>query len=97
MSTSSVSINVTTIATSSASGVYVHPSDDLFVSHIENIGVPLVTQLLVGSENYIPWWKSKERALGVKMKIGFVKGDFPKPVDAYQRARWDKCNNVTLT
>ncbi|KAL9659125.1 hypothetical protein QQ045_018652 [Rhodiola kirilowii] len=31
------------------------------------------------------------------MKKVFVKGDFPKPADAYQRAHWDKCNNVVLT
>ncbi|CAM8949023.1 unnamed protein product [Rhodiola kirilowii] len=88
----------TLTSSSSSSDVYAHPSDDpLFVSHNENIGVPLVTQLLTGSENYITWRKSMERALGVKMKLGFVKGDFPKPTDAYQRARWDKCNNVVLT
>ncbi|KAL9672999.1 hypothetical protein QQ045_029252 [Rhodiola kirilowii] len=34
-----------------------------------------------------------EMALGIKMKLGFVRGEFPIPVDAYQGARWDKCNN----
>ncbi|CAM8968743.1 unnamed protein product [Rhodiola kirilowii] len=35
-----------------------------------------------------------EMALGIKMKIGFVRGEFPRPIDAYQGARWDKYNNV---
>ncbi|KAL9691544.1 hypothetical protein QQ045_011968 [Rhodiola kirilowii] len=31
------------------------------------------------------------------MKLGFVRGEFPRPDDAYQDARWDKCNNVVLS
>ncbi|KAL9667154.1 hypothetical protein QQ045_001503 [Rhodiola kirilowii] len=38
-----------------------------------------------------------EIALGIKMKLGFVRGEFPRPIDAYQGARWDKCNNVVLS
>ncbi|CAM8879434.1 unnamed protein product [Rhodiola kirilowii] len=36
-------------------------------------------------------------ALGIKMKLGFVRGAFPRPEDPYQAARWDKCNNVVLS
>ncbi|CAM8957069.1 unnamed protein product [Rhodiola kirilowii] len=36
-------------------------------------------------------------ALGIKMKLDFVRGEFPRPTDAYQGARWDKCNNVVLS
>ncbi|CAM8941688.1 unnamed protein product [Rhodiola kirilowii] len=36
-------------------------------------------------------------ALGIKMKLGFVHGAFPRPTDPYQGARWDKCNNVVLS
>ncbi|CAM8883292.1 unnamed protein product [Rhodiola kirilowii] len=36
-------------------------------------------------------------ALGIKMKLGFVRGAFPRPEDPYQDARWDKCNNVVLS
>ncbi|KAL9686702.1 hypothetical protein QQ045_031095 [Rhodiola kirilowii] len=91
-------VHSTAATSSTSSETYAHPSDDpQFVNHNENVGAPIVTQLLVGSENYIPWRKSMERALGMKMKLGFIKGHFPKPTDTYQLARWDKCNNVVLT
>ncbi|CAM8890250.1 unnamed protein product [Rhodiola kirilowii] len=38
-----------------------------------------------------------EMALGIKMKLGFICGEFTRPIDAYQGARWDKCNNVVLS
>ncbi|CAM8967436.1 unnamed protein product [Rhodiola kirilowii] len=38
-----------------------------------------------------------EMALGIKMKLGFVRGQFQKPTDPYQGARWDTCNNVVLS
>ncbi|CAM8972963.1 unnamed protein product [Rhodiola kirilowii] len=38
-----------------------------------------------------------EMALGIKMKHAFVRGQFPRPIDPYQGARWDKCNNVVLS
>ncbi|CAM8886686.1 unnamed protein product [Rhodiola kirilowii] len=71
--------------------------DPLFVNSSENMAVSLVTQPLVGDKNYLNWRKSMEMALGIKMKLSFVKGDFPRPTDAYQGARWDKCNNVVLS
>ncbi|CAM8877982.1 unnamed protein product [Rhodiola kirilowii] len=80
--------NSTTATSSTSPETYIRPSDDpLFVSLNENVGVPIVTQLFVGAENYIPWCKYMERALGVKMKLGFIKRQFPRSVDAYQLAR----------
>ncbi|CAM8877096.1 unnamed protein product [Rhodiola kirilowii] len=76
----------------------VQPADDpLYVSKKESVGSAIVTQLLTGAENYITWRKSMEVALGVKMKLGFVRGDFPRPTDAYQLARWERCNNVIFS
>ncbi|KAL9688394.1 hypothetical protein QQ045_032815 [Rhodiola kirilowii] len=70
--------------------------DQLFVNSNENVAVLLVTQPLISDKNYLNWRKSMEMALGIKMKLGFLRGDFPRPVDAYQGARWDKCNNIML-
>ncbi|KAL9682380.1 hypothetical protein QQ045_014177 [Rhodiola kirilowii] len=90
--------NPITAISSTTPETYIHSSDDpLFVSHNENVGALIVTQPLVGSENYNPWRKFIERALGVKMKLGFIKRQVPRPTDVYQLARWDKCNNVVLT
>ncbi|KAL9665988.1 hypothetical protein QQ045_000309 [Rhodiola kirilowii] len=50
----------------------------------ENVAVSLVTQPLVRDNNYLNWRKSMEMALGIKMKLGFVRGEFPRPVDVYQ-------------
>ncbi|CAM8945339.1 unnamed protein product [Rhodiola kirilowii] len=38
-----------------------------------------------------------EVALSVKMKLGFVKGNFPRPTDPYQLARWERYNNVIFS
>ncbi|CAM8999013.1 unnamed protein product [Rhodiola kirilowii] len=85
-----------TTATASSSTVpIVNLADDpLFVNNNENVAASLVTQPLIGEKNYLNWRKSMEMALGIKMKLGFVRGEFPRPIDAYQGARWDKCNNV---
>ncbi|CAM8997807.1 unnamed protein product [Rhodiola kirilowii] len=38
------------------------------------------------------------RSLGIKAKLGFVQGSFPRPVDnPFELARWDRCNNVILS
>ncbi|CAM8942273.1 unnamed protein product [Rhodiola kirilowii] len=78
---------------------YFNPADDpLFVGHNENIGASLVSQKLTGTANYIPWRASMMRALGIKAKLGFVQGLFPKPTnDPYQLARWERCNGVILS
>ncbi|CAM9000088.1 unnamed protein product [Rhodiola kirilowii] len=76
----------------------VQPVDDpLYVSKNEVVGSPIVTKLLTSVENFFTWKKSMEVALGVKMKIDFVKGNFPSPTDPYQLARWEKCNNVIFS
>lgn len=38
-----------------------------------------------------------ERAFGIKSKLGFVRGDFPRPTDPYQLVRWERCDSVVLT
>ncbi|CAM8969548.1 unnamed protein product [Rhodiola kirilowii] len=38
------------------------------------------------------------RSLGIKAKLGFVQGMFPKPTDdPYKLARWERCNGVVLS
>ncbi|CAM8908410.1 unnamed protein product [Rhodiola kirilowii] len=71
--------------------------DPLYVNSNENVVMSLVTQPLVGDKNYLNWCKSMEMALEIKMKLGLVRGEFPRPTDAYQGPRWDKYNNVVLS
>ncbi|CAM8920521.1 unnamed protein product [Rhodiola kirilowii] len=89
-------VNSTSAGSSSTAALHL-ADDPLFVNSNENVVVSLVTQPLVGDKNYLNWRKSMEMALGIKMKLGFVRGEFPRPVDAYQGVRWDKCNNVVLS
>lgn len=35
-----------------------------------------------------------EMSLGFKLKLGFARGDFPKPSDPYKLARWKRCNSA---
>ena len=64
---------------------FVHPSD----------GPGLVTVLpkLTGS-NYHSWARSMKRALGGKMKIEFIDGSLPAPVDSFDPSlrAWNRCN-----
>lgn len=36
-------------------------------------------------------------ALGFKSKLGFVRGDFPRPSDPYELTKWERCNSVVHT
>ncbi|KAL9659613.1 hypothetical protein QQ045_024420 [Rhodiola kirilowii] len=96
-STAPTTISGTAPSTTSVQHVPCLTDDPLYVNSTENVAVSLVTQPLVGDKNYLNWRKSMEMALGIKMKLGFVRGEFPRPTDTYQAARWDKCNNVVLS
>ncbi|KAL9665932.1 hypothetical protein QQ045_000253 [Rhodiola kirilowii] len=75
----------TTHASSSTSipNVTCLADDPLYVNITENV-ISLVTQPLVGDKNYLNWPKSMEMALGMEMEVGLVRGEFPRPTDAYQ-------------
>ncbi|CAM8893240.1 unnamed protein product [Rhodiola kirilowii] len=78
---------------------FFNPADDpLFVGNNENIGASLVSSKLVNADNFIPWRSSMIRSLGIKAKLGFVQGLFPKPTDdPYKLVRWERCNGVVLS
>lgn len=71
--------------------------DPFFVSSTESVTAPLVNIPLFGLKNFISWKRGMERALGIKSKLGFVRGDFPKPTDSLELTRWERCNSVILT
>ena len=51
------------------------PMDDpLFLHHAENPSLVLVTQPLVGGENYSTWARAMRKALLTKNKLGFIDG-----------------------
>ena len=78
------------------------PMDDpLFLHHAENPSLVLVTQPLIGGENYSAWARAVRKALLTKNKLGFIDGTLtlssplistPSSVQA-----WIRCDNMVGT
>ena len=79
-----------------------YPIDDpLFLHHAENPSLVLVTQPLIGGENYAAWAHVVRKALLTKNKLGFIDGTLtlssplvstPSNVQA-----WIRCDNMVGT
>ena len=51
------------------------PMDDpLFLYHAESQSIVLITQPLIGGENYSAWAQAVRKALLTKNKLGFIDG-----------------------
>ena len=78
------------------------PMDNpLFLHHAENPSLVLVTQPLIGDENYAAWARAVRKALLTKNKLGFIDGTLtlssplvstPSNVQA-----WIRCDNMVGT
>ena len=78
------------------------PMDDpLFLQHTENPSLVLVTQPLIGGENYSTWARAVRKALFAKNKLGVIDGTLtlssplistPSSVQA-----WIRCDNMVGT
>ena len=75
---STMNINGSTDASTSlnpSSSSQESPMDDpLFLHHAENPSLVLVTQSLIGGENYAAWARAIRKALLTKNKLGFIDG-----------------------
>ena len=76
-------------------------NDPLFLHHAENPSLVLVTQPLIGGENYSTWARAMRKALLTKNKLGFIDGTLtlssplissPSPMQA-----WIRCDNMVGT
>ncbi|CAM8962566.1 unnamed protein product [Rhodiola kirilowii] len=82
---------------------YVNPTpasvvdDPYYVHHNEITGNPIVTDVLVGQENYMSWKRSMEIAMSRRSKLAFIQGKYPKPSDPVMAARWQRCNDVLMS
>ncbi|CAM8880974.1 unnamed protein product [Rhodiola kirilowii] len=73
-------------------------TDDIYsFNNNEITGSSIVSEVLVGRENFITWSKSMEIALSVRSKLEFVLGKHPKPSDPALHSKWKRCNDVILT
>ncbi|PWA80700.1 hypothetical protein CTI12_AA114230 [Artemisia annua] len=67
--------------------LFLHPSD--------GPGTLMVTEKLLGAQNYRSWRRLVEIALSTKWKLGFIRGTVPRSVDgASLQEQWDTCNNL---
>ncbi|KAF8365215.1 hypothetical protein HHK36_032766 [Tetracentron sinense] len=69
-----------------------------FLSNGDSPGIALVSQHLVGSENYNTWEISITVALDAKMKYGFVNGEIQMPaiVDS-SYSSWKRVNSMVIS
>ncbi|XP_073019487.1 uncharacterized protein [Primulina eburnea] len=70
--------------------MYINPSDTL--------GMNLVSDQLVGTENYGIWSRAMLIALQAKNKIGFIDGTCKKPeAGSALVLQWERCNALVLS
>ena len=96
------STDASTSVNPSSSSSQDSPMDDpLFLHHAKNPSLVLVTQPLIGGENYATWAHAVRKALLSKNKLGFINGTLtlssplvstPSNVQA-----WIRCDNMVGT
>ncbi|PWA71120.1 hypothetical protein CTI12_AA282000 [Artemisia annua] len=58
----------------------------------------MVTEKLIGAQNYRSWRRSVEIALSTKRKLGFIRGTVPRSMDdANLQEQWDTRNNLVIS
>ena len=58
----------------------------------------MVTEKLIGAQNYRSWRRSVEIALSTKRKLGFIRGTVPRSMDDVNlQEQWDTCNNLVIS
>ena len=77
------------------------PMDDpLFLHHVENPSLVLVTQPLIGGENYLAWARAVRKALLTKNKLGFIDGTLTLSsplISTPSMQAWIRCDNMVGT
>ena len=77
------------------------PMDDpLFLHHVENPSLVLVTQPLIGGENYSAWARAVRKALLTKNKLGFIDGTLTLSsplISTPSMQAWIRCDNMVGT
>ncbi|KAK2451363.1 hypothetical protein QL285_010424 [Trifolium repens] len=69
------------------------PSSPFFVHPSDGPSSVKVSPVLIGA-NYPSWSRSMRRALGAKLKLEFIDGSLPQPVDPFDPSicAWNRCN-----
>ncbi|XP_075492651.1 uncharacterized protein LOC142530724 [Primulina tabacum] len=73
-------------------------NDPLFLHPSDTPGMNLVTDQLIGTENYGVWSRAMLIALRAKNKIGFIDGTCKRPISGSPTAQqWERCNALVLS
>ncbi|XP_073302969.1 uncharacterized protein [Primulina huaijiensis] len=72
--------------------------DPLYISPSDTTGVHLITEQLIGTENYGIWSRAMIIALRAKNKLVFVDGSCKRPEnESGQLMQWERCNAIVLS
>ena len=89
-------------STSPSSSPQDSPMDDpLFLHHTKNPSLVLITQPLIGGENYSSWARAVRKVLLTKNKLGFIDGTLtlssPLVSTPLNVQAWIRCDNMVVT
>ena len=81
--------------------ITINESHPFFLHHAENPGAILVSQPLIGGENYPTWARSMERALRIKNKFWLIDGS-ASLTSAMEKVpllvqSWSRCNEIVVS
>ena len=84
-----------------SASVTIDESHPFFLHHAENPGAILVSQPLIGGENYPTWAQSMERALRIKSKFWLIDGSVSltpamEKIPLFVQ-RWARCNDIVVS
>ena len=84
-----------------STSITIDESHPFFLHHAENLGVVLVSQPLIGDENYPTWAQSMERALRIKSKFWLIDGSVSL-TSAMEKVpilvqSWARCNDIVVS
>ncbi|KAL9663398.1 hypothetical protein QQ045_018784 [Rhodiola kirilowii] len=71
-------------------------NDPYFVNNNDVHSKLLVSEILIGRQNFVPWRKAMEITLSARDKLEFVEGEHPIPSDPQLKVRCKCCNNVIM-
>ncbi|XP_073278740.1 uncharacterized protein [Primulina huaijiensis] len=73
-------------------------NDPMFLHPSDTPGMNLVTDQLIGTENYGVWSRAMLIALRAKNKIGFIDGTCVRPITGSPTLQqWERCNALVLS
>ncbi|XP_075511479.1 uncharacterized protein LOC142547201 [Primulina tabacum] len=72
--------------------------DPLYVSSSDIPGLNLISEQLIGTENYGIWSRAMQIGLRARNKLAFIDGSYQKPNQGSDKLlQWERCNAIVLS